>query len=477
MVVALLLLRVVHLNADFPNHSFWSDDHAKYSDEGWYANAGMNSVLMGHWYLPGDWAPAVVVPAWPALMTVVFHVTGVSVTAARATEAVFSWIGFVLCWALYRRYNSAASTWFFVLLASASATAYVYSRLAILERPFEACILLCLWIACTIRRESWIQPVLLGASLVLLILTKTTGVFLIPAILYPVWFRYRNERRQLIRPLAIAVAVAGVLLLAERVMFARHYAAATAAFFANSEPRLQWFATARKGVRFFYRGTWIDPVLWPLACVALLSSFWLRELWRNLLWGVCALWVLGYAAFIIYHYDGPPRYFTVLLFPVFMIVAMFTAELWQKSRGLAWLVIGICAVSLTWNLWEVQKFVRHPEYSMLNATEQIRRTIDAHPESHRLIMGHAANATTLYIAIPSVDDINGEGTETQKLAMYQPGWVLVWSDEPMSDLAEVTAQRRLIPMLNVPAYDDPVRNHLLLYQVEPLAAAPQTSSR
>jgi 4-amino-4-deoxy-L-arabinose transferase-like glycosyltransferase len=175
----------------------------------------------------------------------------------------------------------------------------------------------------------------------------------------------------------------------------------------------------------------------------------------------------GYAAFIIYHFDGPPRYFTVMIFPVYMVVAMFVAALWHQSRSAAWAVLAICAVAVTWNLWEVQKFVRHPEYSMLRATEQIRKMIDAHPESRRLMMGHAANETTLYIAVPSIDDSNGDWSETRKLAVYQPGWVLIWSDESLADIPDVTAQRRLVPMLYVPALDDKIRNYLLLYQVEP----------
>jgi len=473
----MLLLRMVHLSADFPNHSFWADDHAKYSDEGWYANAAINSVLLGHWYVPGDWAPAVVMPAWPALMTGIFHVTGVSVVAARAAEAIFSWLALMLAWLIFRRYNSVTATWLFVLLAAASASAFFFSRLAILERPLEACALLCVLIAGSLRRESWWQQIVLGAGIVLLVLIKTTGAFLIPAILYPIWFRYRSDWRKAIRPLAVTSVTAAVLFAAERILFANHYSAAYSAFFIHDDAHAEFFGSARKAFRLLYRGTWIDPLLWPVACAALAISVWMRSLWGNVLWGVCTLWIVGYAAFIVYHFDGPPRYFTVLMLPVFMLVAMFLSALWKNHRGTAWLVAALCVVSVSWNLWQTQKSLRHPDYSMLSATEQIRRVIDAHPEQARLILGHAANETSLFIAVPSIDDTNGDWSETKKLAAYQPGWFLIWNDEIPADYAEVTAQRKLVPMLSVPAFDDKARDHLQLFAIRPIDGSESGSNR
>ncbi len=61
-----LALHCVHLKADFPNHSPWKD-WSKYTDEGWYGDAAIRHFLLGHWYVPGDFNPAAALPVWPFL--------------------------------------------------------------------------------------------------------------------------------------------------------------------------------------------------------------------------------------------------------------------------------------------------------------------------------------------------------------------------------------------------------------------------
>jgi len=465
-----MALRFVHLRADFPNYTFWADDHAKFSDEGWYANAAMNSVLLGHWYVPGDWAPAVVVPAWPALLTAEFHITGVSAVAARATEAGFACMALLLVIFIVRRPVSWNAAIAIALLMALNAADYIYSRVAILEKPFEFTILLCIALALGLKRDQLVHAVILGCTIVLMVLTKTTGVFLLPAVLYPVWFRYRHDWRQAVRPMLVVFVTVAVLMALERIVFADHHVADARAFFANSEPHVSLFGSTRKAVRLVYRGTWIDPILWPMACLALLASALpaLRGLWRNVLWGVSALWILGYSLFIVYHYDGPPRYFTVMLAPVVMLVVMFIRELFaQKRMALARALVAVCAISSIWNLWHIQRYVLHPEYTMANATDQIRTIIDAHPEAPRFIIGHASNQAELFTAIPSIDDSLGAYSQAQKLQLYNPGWLLIWSDELPGSYQDVATTRTMVPMADIHVMDDKVRNRLELFELLP----------
>src|SRR5215475_14539857 len=53
LICSFALLHLVHLGADYPNHSPWSFDFAKYTDEGWWGNAAIRAHLLGNWYLPG----------------------------------------------------------------------------------------------------------------------------------------------------------------------------------------------------------------------------------------------------------------------------------------------------------------------------------------------------------------------------------------------------------------------------------------
>src|SRR5271170_5955279 len=108
--LALCLLRFVCLRADFPNHSPWMLDSAKYTDEGWWASAAVRHFLIGHWEVVGDYNPAVAVPVWPALLTLVFELTGVSITAARAVNVGFSVATVFLVYLLIRRYGGTQTT-------------------------------------------------------------------------------------------------------------------------------------------------------------------------------------------------------------------------------------------------------------------------------------------------------------------------------------------------------------------------------
>ena len=69
-------LHILHLGADFPNHSPWIFDFAKYTDEGWWGNAAIRAHLTGDWYRAGDFNPAAAAPVWPFLEWILFLFRG-----------------------------------------------------------------------------------------------------------------------------------------------------------------------------------------------------------------------------------------------------------------------------------------------------------------------------------------------------------------------------------------------------------------
>ncbi len=467
--LGLLALRAFHLDADFPNHSRWRDDGAKFTDEGWYASAALNSAVWGRWYLPGDWSPAVVMPVWPAMVHGVYHFTGVSVIAARALEVVFSWLVVLLGWAVCRRVGLRVEAWAVFLLLSASSIGYAFGRLALLEAPLVALTLLAVLASIQIKSSRAIlAPVMVGLLLPLMVLTKTTAVFLIPAVLFPIAFRCRENWREAIRPLLIIVAVSGIFYGSEQVLFAHRYAPAAHDFFSHSPGRVALKQTAEKTVRFFYRGvTWIDPILFPIALAGLIASCWMRELWRNELWGVAVLWNAGYAAFIIYHFDGPPRYFNVMVVPIYIMAVMFTAALWRRGLFAGRALAALCTIAFLWNSASTVRMARHPQYTFLNATQQIKSIILAHPESSHVILGHGDAQIEMFTELPAVDDTHGYMSERDKVLTFKPGWVVVWNSEPLSDLGDVMSLHTMARMGEFPAMDEPKRSALVLYQLQP----------
>ena len=149
IVVALSVLKFCYLAADFPNESPWLIDQAKFTDEGWWSNAAVAHALTGHWFVPGDYNPAVALPVWPFLISLLFRFTGVSFIAARALNVAISVATLGVVFLLLRRFarpNSGFPALLGVVLLSASPFAFAFNRLAILDTlvVFEFLLLLLL---------------------------------------------------------------------------------------------------------------------------------------------------------------------------------------------------------------------------------------------------------------------------------------------------------------------------------------------
>src|ERR1019366_5698264 len=74
LAVVFYLLCFVHLRADFPHGTPWSDS-SKITDEGWYGGGAIHHYVFGHWFLPGSFNTAVALPVWPVLLGMWFKMT------------------------------------------------------------------------------------------------------------------------------------------------------------------------------------------------------------------------------------------------------------------------------------------------------------------------------------------------------------------------------------------------------------------
>ena len=182
--LGLRLLHASKLSATFLTHSPWYFDYAKYTDEGWYSNSAIRAHLFGNWYLPGDFNPGPALPVWPFLEWALFLITGVSVHAARGLAIAFFFANLVLSYFLLR---TRGPLWIALLAVSLMVTSpflYSFGRLAILEPVLLALTLAALNLA--IRLPRFRHPIrtsmVIGLLFASMILTKTTGVFLLPAL-------------------------------------------------------------------------------------------------------------------------------------------------------------------------------------------------------------------------------------------------------------------------------------------------------
>jgi hypothetical protein len=509
-VASFALLHALHLSADFPNHTMWFMDWAKYTDEGWYGNAAIRAHLFGNWYLVGDFNPAPALPLWPFLEWVLFFFTGVSVEAARGLAVGFFCCNLLLSYLLLR---AKAPRWVAMLAVTLIVTSpfvYCFSRLAILEPMLTALTLAALNLA--IRLPRMRRPVAVSAAIGLLftmmMLTKTTAVFLLPALgwamLVPLW----GNRKLALRSAAAAggaFAATYGLWMALVIHFGL-LADYKYLFFVNKYDKPKEFYWPLLSFWWSFHGAlWVGRILVPLAglvtlvviagaVLALLQQNSARALRnpkvRALLvdpvFGASILAVGGYIFFMTYQNHPQPRYFAVVAFFSFFLVALGAGALLSTAtpagegrlrpspeRIFGWTVVALASLTAAFNGFQTLNYTVHPEYTFVHAAQRLTQYIDAHPNGNRLLVSISGDQITMVSHLPTLcDDFSTPSTAypdlATKLARYQPGWWATWNDIDPGTLEDIHTHFSLEQVASFRAFDDPERNVLVLFKLHPI---------
>ncbi len=526
MAAGFLALHFVHLSADFPNFSRWMD-WSKYTDEGWYGDAAIRHFQLGHWYVAGDFNPAVALPVWPLLEVLVFEVTGVSLIAARALSvSVFGGI-LLASWLLIARsalpshakasrLRISLTASVAVLLLAASPFCFVFVRLAILEPLLILLMLLALLAAQSasrasvrgtlpdatqhaslaaeaaslLRQNAW--PVIsLALLLPLIVLTKTTGIFLVPAI---AWMLFGSLGHRLRPFLMVGVPAAlsgfglwlGYFLLCVRPHLLLDYRYLFSANAYTGIDRRNFFSV----LWFTLHGcAWIGDTLFGLALTA--AGFALlrpRRLADHPLIPALTLWAAGYGVFLAYHNNLQPRYYLVIAVPLTLLVPVVLRDLVlpvctrprARIAALSLASVAFAAVLIP-DARQTISYVRHPQYTLLNAARQISRYIaDEHrrdPAHSTLVLSISGSDLSLMTGLHSICDDFGTWELAERAKRYNPGWYLAWNlieDDKMDSLAPNFHVERVATF---PAMDDQDRNLLILYRLTPLSETGKINRR
>jgi len=476
-------------------------DWSKYTDEGWYGDAAIRRIQLGHWYVRGDFNPAVALPVWPGLEFLLFSVTGVSLVAARAlTVVVFGGI-LVAAYLLVRRCG-VGSGWFekgrpslapaaAVALLAVSPFCYVFSRLAILEPLLILLTLLALLAASSARTKRVVPIVGLGILIPLMILTKTTAVFLLPSVAWMLWASGGYGWRVLARVGLPAAAIAGGLwsayfFLLVRPRFLEDYRYLFSANGYTGITRENAWHVIHETVR---DGMWMGLLIYPLALAAMaLAVLFARRCLRNPLVPSLILWAAGYAGFLAYHNNRQPRYYLVIVVPLTLLVpVVFERVLFGDARAARWPAVrgalGFLAVAgfLTVTLSDAQKtleFVTTPEYEFTKAARELSRIVRADHTHNPLLLSISGSDISLITGLPSICDDFGTMALEDRVALYRPGWYATWNqvdDDKMDALAPLFHLERVASFM---AFDDPDRNLLILYRLDsPGAEEPHEEKR
>ena len=469
ITIALCLVRYFHLTADFPNHSPWQMDQAKFTDEGFWASAAINHHLTGRWLTPGDYNPAAALPVWPVLLGLLFHFTGVSITATRALNVTLSIATLAAVYALLRRYKATpTNATLAILLLAASPFSYAFSRLATLETLviFEFALLL-LTASCVSTRRLWpwvVLPILITAT----ILTKTTAIALLPAVYWLVASRLNWNPNAILRA-AIGIVILPALLIKEHATLIAalgfgndyHYF-----FDENGMPDIVWNQSIHTFLTMLRNSLWIDRILAPLLAAILIAALTRkRSLWRNPLFTASWIALAGQMTFLFSRQDDfAPRYFLVMLLPTVLIVATTFNDLtMQPAKAL---LLTCVAASITLNIAAIASFIHHRDDSLFTAAQRIQEIVNHDPTQPKLILGISSEELSLFTGIPPLSDTFGTADLDTKIARYHPGWYLGWTGLPR-EYSSAFAPFRVEEVARFHVFDDPERDTLILYKLAP----------
>jgi hypothetical protein len=475
----LLLIAVVfyglcffHLRADFPNHSPWND-WSKMTDEGWYGVAAAQHFLNASWLTPGSFNPAVAMPVWPLALRAWFGLTGIGMVPARALMLIVYGTSLALLLLTlrqrsHRQDHSGTIPALAIALMAVNPFCYAFDRLAVLEPGMVFWLMLGLWLAGRTGPKDIAKQIGLGIILCLLVLTKTTGIFLVPAVLYQLAATVGWTTRTWIKPTAVAIATALLLWLVYYALVVRpHYLEDYRLLFTINQGRVHLSIIPRVAFDTLWSGIWINRVLYPAALlVLLLSAIWLRDLWQSPLFGSSVIAIAGYLLFICYHSNLQPRYYLVITMPVVIVLLLGFESLWAKRPPVGVLLAAAIGLSMITMAIQTIHYVMRPEYSFAQTADAIAAQMRQSPETEQTLLSSSGADITLLAGIPSLSsEYTTHGLEAV-LDRYKPGWYAAWEGWDDERTSVLRLHHRLDERARYTVFDDPKRQTLVLYRMQ-----------
>jgi hypothetical protein len=335
----------------------------------------------------------------------------------------------------------------------------------------------------------------IGILLCLMVLTKTSELFLAGSTCFLVAWACGFQVRAAVRALGIVAAAAVVPWCAWYFLVVRpHYRVDFLYLFAAntwSQPvglrghlMAYWWAL---------HGTlWIGRVLCLAACgvaLALAAAAGSRSgradsgralgFWSNPL-SIASLMAAGGTIFFAGWANHPqPRYYAAVIYPLAFFLALGAGSLAARARSLALRAVGaaglagIAGVCIAGTI-QIAGYVRYPEYTWWNAAQSIAHTIEQQPASQRVLLSISGDEIALMTGIPAICDDYGTWDVPFRIHAYQPGWFATWNEVDEGTLEDLKTQYSLEFAGEYWAFDDPDRNHLLLFRLLPLPLGRQT---
>ncbi len=462
-------LTFLHLRADFPYNTTWNDP-AKMTDEGWYSNGAIHLLTLGHWYAPETFNPSVALPVWPLMLVPWFQLFGVHMASARALTVFMYGLTLLLMYLVLRRTEDGLVPFTAVALMAVNPFCYAFNRLAILEPLMVFWLMLGFWVAGRRDGSPIRRAVLTGIVIAGLVLTKTTGLILVPAIVYYWWASSARTGTRFLRPLAISIALlVGIFMTYLLLVFWSGHLGDLRTFFSINNDHLYRGILRTVAGMALTESLPIGKVLVPVAFLTFaLSIIWIKELWQKPLFVACVMSIVSYLAFVAFHTKFPPRYYLVLAAPVTIIALLGVVALWRRQPVYAAPLIGLLLASGVSMMVRTAGFVRHPQYRFAQAAEGMARIMHADASAHPVLLSSSGDDISLFVGIPAISPEYTAHGETALLNHYHPDFYAAWDNRPdLRMTARLSNLYSLVEKGRYTAFDETSRRTLVLYKLLP----------
>jgi hypothetical protein len=222
----------------------------------------------------------------------------------------------------------------------------------------------------------------------------------------------------------------------------------------------------------------MDPMLcWVAIALLFLSIFLAPSFWRNPLAVASLIAAGGQIFFIGWHNSMQPRYYEITAYPLALLVSLSIAAMadrqrhtqkYMRLRGVIVVALLFITVTTFDNLRQIFHYATHPEYTFLNAAQNITRYIDQHPNGKRLLLSISGDEISLVTHLPAICDDFGTWDLPRRIHTYQPGWYASWNEVDPGTLEDLSTQYTLEKVASFRAFDDEDRDVLILYKLHPL---------
>ncbi|MGF1521042.1 MAG: ArnT family glycosyltransferase [Leptolyngbyaceae cyanobacterium] len=446
-----LLLRFIHLSADFPSGITYSA--TLYTDEGWYASAAVRHYLFGDWYLANDFNAAVNMPVGQILHRLAFTVLGSSFFSARiTTAAAFVLIVGLLAGLVYRRWGSSAALLAALLLAT-NYTGFAYSRLAIMEMIAICFVVAGIFVALGIEQGQHPHNLLLAAALFAAgILTKPTMAFAVILLPYFAWRygkTYRDRTILLLASGGVILTLVGGYHLTARLLFPEDYV-----YFGEINLGVRshagmwaWFRHLPEVAR---RSSALGKSFVGMATLIIFLAIAVSQKYRrDPLFHVFSIYTVVYTASLTVVTYGPPRYYLPLLVPLAALCAVACIELGQRitavltkpsSTVLAAVPI-VLVVGLTLHgSSKIIPYIANPSFSYVQMAHEMSEILETREGEAigTVVFGHLTDTVAIETGIRSINTRLTTTPLDQKLRAYRPEYLVIHADEDI--IEAVTAE-------------------------------------